>query len=49
VLEADRNTATPLVLIAPSAAVTRVLDLTRLRRRFVEVGPDADLGVLGAD
>ena len=49
VLEADKHTATPLVLIAPSPAVTRVLDLTRLRRRFVEVPADTDLAGLRPD
>lgn len=37
-----------VALMAPSRAVTRVLDLTRLRGRFVELDPDSDLSDLVA-
>jgi anti-sigma B factor antagonist len=40
-LEATRNARRGVALLSPSSAVTRVLDLTRLRGRFVEVdSPD---------
>jgi anti-sigma B factor antagonist len=42
VLEAQKAADATLVLVAPSAPVTRILDLTRLRRRFVEVATGAD-------
>jgi len=36
-LEASQGAGRPIALLAPSTAVTRVLDLTRLRGRFLEV------------
>jgi anti-sigma B factor antagonist len=40
-LEATRIARRPVALMSPSSAVTRVLDLTRLRGRFLEVdSPD---------
>ena len=45
-LEAQHLAGCDLVLMAPSTAVTRVLDLTRLRGRFVEIDADADLATL---
>ena len=45
-LEAQQLAGRDLVLMAPSGAVTRVLDLTRLRGRFVEIDADADLATL---
>lgn len=36
-LEASQSANRPIALMAPSTAVTRVLDLTRLRGRFIEV------------
>jgi anti-sigma B factor antagonist len=49
VLEADLRAASPVVFIAPSAAVARVLDLTRLNRRFMVVPPGASLTTLRSD
>lgn len=46
-LEAAQSAGGSLTLMAPSAAVTRVLDLTRLRGRFVEI-EDLDDPALGA-
>lgn len=45
-LEAQHLAGRDLVLMAPSTAVTRVLDLTRLRGRFVEIAANADLTTL---
>jgi anti-anti-sigma factor len=45
-LEAQHLAGRDLVLMAPSGAVTRVLDLTRLRGRFVEIDADADLATV---
>lgn len=45
-LEAQHVAGRDLVLMAPSAAVTRVLDLTRLRGRFMEIDADVDLATL---
>ncbi len=45
-LEAQQLAGRSLVLMAPSGAVTRVLDLTRLRGRFMEIDADADLAAL---
>lgn len=45
-LEAQHVAGQDLVLMAPSGPVTRVLDLTRLRGRFVEIDADADLSAL---
>jgi anti-anti-sigma factor len=45
-LEAQQLAGRDLVLMAPSGAVTRVLDLTRLRGRFVEIDANADLTTL---
>lgn len=46
VLEAQQHATATLVLVAPSAPVTRVLDVTRLRGRFVEVSTGADAAAL---
>jgi len=45
-LEAQNLAGRDLALMAPSRAVTRVLDLTRLRGRFVEIDANADLTTL---
>lgn len=45
-LEAQHLAGRDLVLMAPSGAVTRVLDFTRLRGRFVEIDADTDLATL---
>jgi len=45
-LEAQQLAGRDLVLMAPSGAVTRVLDLTRLRGRFVEIDANAELATL---
>ncbi len=45
-LEAQHLAGHNLVLMAPSGTVTRVLDLTRLRGRFMEIDADADLATL---
>jgi len=45
-LEAGSLAGRELVLMAPSRAVIRVLDLTCLRGRFAEIDADADLATL---
>jgi anti-anti-sigma factor len=45
-LEARSLAGREPVLMAPSRAVTRVLDLTRIRGRFVEIDAHADLATL---
>lgn len=45
-LEAQHVGGRDLILMTPSAAVTRVLDLTRLRGRFREIDANADLTTL---
>ena len=45
-LEAGSLAGRELVLMAPSPAVIRVLDLTCLRGRFAEIDADADLATL---
>lgn len=46
-LEAAQSVGGSLALLAPSPAVTRVLDLTRLRGRFVEVAGLDDPALAG--
>ncbi len=45
-VEAQRLPGRDLVLLAPSGAVTRVLDLTGLRGRFAEIAANDDLTTL---